>query len=106
MSSTATAPPVPEGFEAMGHPIPLARRESAYQALRRDMAPDASVEECQSLVERVADHLERDQPYLAMEEATDAGEYQHGGQPGLRLDLTGAYRLLAHLLAAPVGSES
>jgi hypothetical protein len=105
MTSTA-APPVSEGFDAMGHPIPLERRESAYRALRDDIAPEASAEECQSLVERVADHLERDQPYKAMEEATDAGEYQHGGQPGLRLDVTGAYRLLAHLLAAPVGSGS
>ena len=98
--STATA--VPEGFDAMGHPIPKARRESAYQALKQ-MAPEASTEERMSLVERVADLLERDEPYKAMEEATDAGEYQHRGEPGLRLDLTGTYRIFAHLLATSAG---
>jgi hypothetical protein len=91
----------PEGFEAMGKPVPTERREAAYQALK-EMAPEAKNSERWSLVERVADQLERDQPYKAIEEATDAGEYGHGGQPGLRLDLTGAYRLLATLLAAPV----
>lgn len=94
---------IPEGFEAMGHPVHRSRREAAYQALK-EMAPDSSSSERWSMVERVADALERDQPYKAMEEATDAGEYQHAGQPGLRLDLTGAYRLLATLLAAPVES--
>jgi hypothetical protein len=97
MASTATAP---EGFEAMGRPISKGRRESAYQALK-EMVPEASTEDRMSLVERVANYLERDEPYKAMKETTDAGEYQHGGQSGLRLDLTGAYRLFAHLLAGP-----
>ncbi len=95
----------PEGFEAMGKPVPTARREAAYQALK-EMAPDAKNSERWSLVERVADALERDQPYKAIEEATDAGEYKHGGQPGLRIDVTDAYRLLATLLAAPVEAKS
>ncbi len=94
--STATAP---TGFDAIGQPIGFKRRQSAYEAIRRDMVPEASVEEAMSLVNRVADRLERDQPFEAMSEATDAGEYGHGGQPGLRLDYTGGIRLFAHLLA-------
>lgn len=100
----------PEGFEAMGRPIPEDRREAAYQALK-DMAPDASNSERWSLLERVADHLERDQPYKALREATTApppgtpqstetgDRMPYTGQPGLRIDYTGALRLMAHLLA-------
>lgn len=94
--TTAT---IPSGFDAIGKPIPFERRQSAYEAIRRDMVPDATVEEAMSLVNRVADLLERDLPFEATAAATDAGEYEHTGMPGLRLDYTGAIRLLAHLLA-------
>jgi hypothetical protein len=99
---------VPDGFDAIGHPIPFERRQSAYEAVRQDMAPEATVEEAMSLVNRVADQLERDRPFEAMKEATDVGEYGSGRHAvvggALVLDVTGAYRLFAHLLAAPVSS--
>lgn len=118
----ASAIKTPEGFEAIGKPIPFERRQHAYEAIRKDMVPDATVEEAMSLVNRVADRLERDQPYDALKEATDApvgpppptgrvdmeaGAIDMGeanppaSRPigGLQLDYTGAIRLFAHLLA-------
>jgi hypothetical protein len=92
----------PQGFDAMGEPIPFGRRQRAYDAIRNDMLPDSSVEDAMSLVNRVADQLERDNPYMAMKEATDApvnGSSQQGTVGGgVRLDYTGAIRLFATLL--------
>lgn len=86
----------PTGFEAMGRPIPFARRQHAYDAIRGDMAPGATVEEAMGLVNRVADLLERDQPYEALRSASPPS---YAKQDGLTLDYTGALRLVAHLLA-------
>lgn len=96
----------PTGFDAMGHPVPHERLADAYRAVK-DMIPGISTEDAMSLVGRVADRLERDDPYGALREATGAPvarhpsspQREHVPQPGVRLDLTGGYRLLAHLLA-------
>lgn len=64
-------------------------------------------EDAMSLVGRVADRIERDDPYGALREATDAplprpissATRPYTPQPGVRLDLTGGYRLLATLCA-------
>lgn len=73
-------------FNNMSKPIPNARRDVAYQWVR-----DMGIERAQafSLVEAVSNHLERDHPHEAMEEACKV------------IDLTGAYRLLATLLTDP-----
>lgn len=74
-----------DGFDAMGKPIPSYRRQAAY-AHCKDMGLDA--EASWSAVSGMADQLERDKPYEAME-------------AGMRwLDLTGTYRLMAVLLTA------
>jgi hypothetical protein len=119
-----TTDTVREGFEAMGHPIPEVRRETAYRAIK-EMVPSVTNSEAWSLVERMAHHLEDDEPYKALKEATEAPfsgpppqgrvDFEAGvmvlpdeertpyhGQPGLRLDYTGALRLMASLLAGPV----
>lgn len=44
-----------------------------------------------------AQHFEEFREAL-LGDATDVGEFSHGGQPGARLDYTGAMRLLATLL--------
>lgn len=75
------------GFNAMGQPIPHERMSAAYRALRDEMCPDLDAERAMTLVGAVAAQLERDEPHRAMKAAKDLG-----------LDLTGTYRLMAHLL--------
>ena len=72
------------GFNAMGQPVPATRKQAAY-----DCAKEMGIEspdERMSLVNAVAEHLERDKPFEAQQAAL-----RH-------LDLTGAYRLMAVLL--------
>ena len=76
-----------EGFEAMGKPIPEIRLTAGYQAVK-EMVPDVSTEDAMGLVGKMANWLERDEPYKAQKAAKEWG-----------LDLTGTYRLMAHLLA-------
>jgi hypothetical protein len=100
MSAGATAP---SGYDAMGHTVPSYRLAAAYRAVK-SMVPEISTEEAMSLVGRVADCVERDDPYGALREATQA-PFSHGihpphePQPGVRLDVIGGYRLLATLCA-------
>ena len=68
----------------MGKPVPMHRRKAVYQAMA-DMGVTDSAERW-STVQRVSECLERDQPYDALQEGMKS------------LDLTGSYRLLAHLL--------
>lgn len=73
------------GFSAMGKPISEHRRQAAY-----DMCKEVGLntENRYSAVGEVANALERDKPYEAM-------------QLGMKyLDLTGVYRLMAVLLTA------
>ena len=72
---------VATGFAAMGKPVPFARRQRAY-----DAAVSMGVKDAFSLIDGMAEKLQRDKPYEAMEMA-----YKY-------VDLTGAYRLMATLL--------
>ena len=78
--------PKGQGFDAMGKPIPTNRREAAYVMLKEIGVERIAAFSC---AERVAQKLERDQPYDAIAEAMKD------------VDLTGAYRLLAVLLTEP-----
>lgn len=104
--TTATDNPL-EGYEAMGHPVPVERLSAAYRAVK-EMVPGISTEHAMTLVGRVAGAIERDEPYEAMRLATsapigrgtaDVSEPAPSDFPPVQLDLTGGYRLLAHLLA-------
>ncbi len=76
----------------LGKPIPNARRARAYENAK---TMGLSSEAAFSVVQAVAEQLERDQPHEAMERGC---EY---------LDLCGTYRLFAHLLVdvSATGSE-
>ncbi len=75
-----------DGFAAMGKPIPLYRQQAAYDAcLSMGMT---NRDQIHTLVSSMAQALERDKPYEAMQ----------AGSRGL--DLTGVYRLMAVLLTA------
>lgn len=97
-----------EGFAAMGHPVPAERLSAAYRAVK-DMIPGVTTQDAMALVGRVANHIERDEPYEAMREATGAPLPLHESSATphhrvdtaivVRLDVTGGYRLLATLLA-------
>lgn len=111
------------GMGAMGHKIPSHRLSKALEHLRL-MIPDISTEDAMSLIGKVAGFLENDEPYKALQIAQ--GEIPYGKReshddpgPGLHefdyekalaeerllkpkgtfLDITGAYRLFAVLLA-------
>lgn len=74
------------GFENMGKPVPMFRREAAYTALK-EMGV-ASADERFACIGAMAEALARDEPYNAM-------------AAGMRyVDLTGTYRLMATLLVA------
>ena len=69
------------GFSAMGKPVPFSRRQAAYDAAR-----SMGVMEPFSLIDGMSEQLRRDKPFEAMSLARK------------HVDLTGAYRLMAHLL--------
>ena len=71
----------PSGFAAMGRPVPYERRQAAYNA-----AQSMGLKEPFAVVDAMSEQLGRDKPFEAMEVAA---KY---------VDLTGAYRLMAHLL--------
>lgn len=74
------------GFDAMGKPIPMSRKQAAYECAKA-MGID-SPDERMALVNSVAEYLERDKPFEAQQAAMKA------------LDLTGSYRVIATLLSA------
>jgi hypothetical protein len=110
MSDSLTS--VRSGYEAMGLPVPAHRLSAAYRHVKA-MVPGISTEEAMSLVGRVADRLERDDPYGALREATEAAISKpvssatpsYTPRPGVRLDVTGGYRLLAVLLNGEAGDD-
>ena len=69
----------------MGHIVGFDRREAAYNAAL-EMGFDS--EDAMGIVNGMAECLQRNRPY----EALDFGWH------GKKIDLTGAYRLMAHLL--------
>lgn len=70
-------------FDNMGKPIPAARRAIAYEAAKSMGCAQA---EAFSVVQAMAEQLERDKPHEAMQRGVET------------LDLCGTYRLMAHLL--------
>lgn len=71
------------GFNAMGKPIPFTRKQAAYDAA---VAIGVKAEHRFPLINGVAEQLERDKPYEAM-------------RLGMKyVDITGYYRIMAHLL--------
>lgn len=76
--------PEMDPFNAMGKPIPPAARQAGYDACKEMGLSSARAWEC---VNGMAEQLERDKPYEAQDAAMKL------------LDLTGAYRLMATLLA-------
>lgn len=78
-------PEMDDGFKAMGKPVPLFRKQAALDHCKA-MGLDGN--EAWAVVGRVAEQLERDEPYEAMRLGM------------VYLDLTGTYRLMAVLLTA------
>lgn len=74
------------GFNAMGKPVPMFRRQAALDHCKAMGLTDT--QDAWACVGRMSEALERDEPYKAME----AGM--------VYLDLTGTYRLMAVLLSA------
>lgn len=79
------APDVLSGFDAMGRPVPMHRRQAGLDHCKK-MGLDT--EQSWSCVQQMSKQLARDKPYEAME----AGMHF--------LDLTGTYRMMAVLLTA------
>ncbi len=75
------------GFDAMGHPIPADRKQAAYDTAKQ--MGIGTPEDRTELISTMVNHLERDRPFEAQE---DAAKF---------LDITGTYRLMAVLLTAP-----
>lgn len=103
-------PTAPDQFDAFGRPVPWNRKSGALVALR-EMVPGVSTEDATLLIDRVAEAVERDDPYRALQVATGQAWAVPAGQevppdhrsecPPVHLDVTGGYRLLAHLCTDP-----
>lgn len=77
----------PQGFDAMGKPVPHSRRQHADEHCKDMGLTDWSKRK--AVIDGMAEALERDEPYKAMEVGMTY------------LDLTGTYRLMAVLLTDP-----
>jgi len=75
-----------DSFANIGRPVPMVRRQVAYEHCREMGCDSPESWEC---VNGMAEMLERDNPYEAMA----AGM--------VYLDLTGTYRIMAALLTGP-----
>ena len=84
------APPVQtksdDGFNAFGKRVPFYRRANAYEHCKDMGLTDKAV--IFSLIESMADKIQRDEPHIALEIAS---QY---------VDVTGCYRLLAVLCSS------
>ena len=87
---------VEDGFEALGHPVPMFRRAAAYEHVK-DMYGSRPMDKKKvfSCIQRMCNFIERDNPHEAMETAL-----VHPGNPEGIVDAIGVYRLLAVLLTA------
>lgn len=74
-----------DGFNAFGHPVPLHRRAAAMQHCHM---MNLEMQASWDLVGKMANCVERDQPYEAIQEGC------------VHLDLLGSYRVLAALCTA------
>lgn len=81
------APGPVAGFDNIGKPVPVYRRQAAYDTLKSIGVKDSAAR--WRTVASMADRLERDKPYECVSE-------------GMRvMDLTATYRVMAVLLTAP-----
>lgn len=69
------------GMAAMGKPIPVSRKEAAYTAAKQMGVVDPFI-----VIGQMVEQLERDKPFEAMKMGM------------CHVDITGVYRLFAHLL--------
>lgn len=79
--------PGQDGFDAMGKPVSMHRRQAAYDTCKTMGRSDSEAN--WDVVSRMANCIQRDEPMRALEEATNA-----------KWDVTAAYRLLAVLCTA------
>lgn len=82
------------GYEALGVQVPTFRKTALYHDLKAQgwgerRGEVGGTEWCVGLVDRMARHVEKDEPHEAMEEAFTLG-----------MDVTSVYRALAVLLTA------
>ena len=85
-----------DGFNAFGKPVSIASRDLALSHVRA-IAPELSTETATAVVNRMAEQIERDEPYKCL---------QASGVPSpdaamKTLDLTGSYRIMAALCTHP-----
>jgi hypothetical protein len=80
-----------DGMNAFGKPVPTFRKHAALEHCRAMGLDDTN--KATGMINRMADAIERDEPYEAMEAGT------------AYLDLTGAYRVLAVLCVAEQPTE-
>jgi len=83
------------GFEAMGHVVPGFRKAAGQETLKAmGFNQPGDSERRHSIVEQMANHLERDNSHAALENCLKAG-----------VDATGCYRLMSVLLCEPEPGE-
>jgi hypothetical protein len=82
----------PEGFNAMGLPVPAIRMARAYATLK-SMLPDLGTEEAMTMIGKAAELVEQDDPFSFGLSVVRPDDILAG------LDVTGRYRLLATLCA-------
>jgi hypothetical protein len=106
-----------DGFNAFGKPVPWARKAAALKHVRQ-MVPGCTTEAAVQLIDRVANHVERDDPYAALAHASHAAWTVHESNVEeavavarsldpdqmIVLDPIGAYRLLAVLCTDAVAA--
>lgn len=80
----------PSGYAAMGHRVPPHRLSNAYKTIK-EIIPNISTEDAMTVVGKMANCVERDDPYGALLDHSD------GYATARPIDLTGSYRLLAVL---------
>lgn len=117
MSATRKSTPpstTDDGFDAFGKPVPWTRKSAALEHVRQ-MVPGCTTEAAVQLIDRVARHIERDDPYAALAHASHAAwdvhesnieaavAVAHSLDPDqmIVLDVIGAYRLVAALCTDP-----
>lgn len=96
------------GFNALGKRVPERRRQAGYDALK-EMVPESTAEQRFEMIARMCEYIEQDEPYAALRTATGGAPLEvaasaptpvDGDRIPLAVDMTGAYRLFAHLVTA------
>ncbi len=109
-----TSASAPDPFDNLGRPVPMERRTNALAHVR-DMVPGVKTGDAMALIDRVARHIERDEPYEAQRWATGGAPITVAAscpQPpivvspmAVSLDYCGGLRLFCALLVDPLPGE-